>query len=76
MAYLLQNIPRTGPDALPDWACEPMPMPKTPSVYCKHGTFIGGPLGPDYICGWCEQGDEPHHGCGGNANANADCACE
>ena len=26
------------------------------SFYCKHGHFIGGPLGPDYICGLCESG--------------------
>jgi hypothetical protein len=22
--------------------------------YCKHGTFVGDPYGPDYICGQCE----------------------
>jgi len=25
---------------------------------CKHGTFIGNPYGGDYLCGWCESGDE------------------
>lgn len=24
--------------------------------YCKHGTFIGDPYGPDYMCGKCEDG--------------------
>lgn len=24
--------------------------------YCKHGTFVGSPLGGDYMCGWCELG--------------------
>lgn len=24
--------------------------------YCEHGTYIGTPLGPDFICGWCEDG--------------------
>jgi hypothetical protein len=26
------------------------------SQYCKHGTFIGSWWGPDYLCGWCEDG--------------------
>jgi hypothetical protein len=26
-------------------------------THCKHGTFIGGALGPDYLCGKCEMGD-------------------
>ena len=25
-------------------------------VYCKHGTYVGYPGGPDYICGACEMG--------------------
>ena len=25
--------------------------------YCKHGTFIGDPYGPDYLCGKCEDGE-------------------
>lgn len=25
-------------------------------VYCKHGSYIGYPGGPDYICGPCEDG--------------------
>jgi len=24
--------------------------------YCEHGTYIGSPYGPDYLCGWCEDG--------------------
>lgn len=26
------------------------------STHCKHGTFVGHPGGPDYLCGWCEDG--------------------
>jgi hypothetical protein len=26
------------------------------SQYCIHGTFIGSWWGPDYMCGWCEEG--------------------
>ena len=26
------------------------------SLYCKHGTYIGDPYGPDYLCGACEGG--------------------
>lgn len=26
------------------------------SVHCEHGTYIGHPGGPDYLCGWCEDG--------------------
>ena len=26
------------------------------SQYCVHGTFIGSWWGPDYLCGWCEDG--------------------
>ena len=29
------------------------------SNYCKHGTYIGDPYGPDYMCHWCEMGYEP-----------------
>lgn len=25
------------------------------SLYCKHGTYIGDPFGPDYLCGRCES---------------------
>lgn len=25
-------------------------------MHCVHGTYIGGPCGPDYLCGWCEDG--------------------
>ncbi len=27
------------------------------SLYCKHGNYIGGFWGVDYICGPCEDGD-------------------
>ena len=23
---------------------------------CRHGAYVGGPLGPDYLCGLCESG--------------------
>lgn len=26
------------------------------SQYCIHGTFIGSWWGPDYLCGYCEDG--------------------
>ena len=29
------------------------------SQYCAHGTFIGSWWGPDYLCSWCELGEEP-----------------
>lgn len=25
------------------------------SLYCQHGTYIGDPYGPDYLCGACES---------------------
>lgn len=25
--------------------------------YCRHGVFVGGSCGPDYMCGQCESGD-------------------
>ena len=28
-----------------------------PGDICKHGTYIGTPGGPDYLCGQCEDGD-------------------
>ncbi len=28
-----------------------------PVGYCKHGTYVGHPWGPDYLCGMCENGD-------------------
>lgn len=28
------------------------------NTYCKHGTYIGTPGGPDLLCHWCESGDE------------------
>ena len=27
-----------------------------PRQHCQHGTFIGSWWGPDYLCGWCEEG--------------------
>lgn len=27
-----------------------------PRQRCQHGTFIGSWWGPDYLCGWCEDG--------------------
>jgi hypothetical protein len=31
----------------------------TDGNYCKHGTYVGTPHGPDHMCGWCEDGTEP-----------------
>src|SRR5690606_40811521 len=28
-------------------------------MYCKHGNYIGTPYGADYMCHWCEMGEEP-----------------
>jgi hypothetical protein len=28
-------------------------------THCTHGTYVGYPGGPDYMCGWCESGEEP-----------------
>ncbi len=25
-------------------------------THCKHGTYVGHPGGPDYMCGYCEDG--------------------
>lgn len=25
-------------------------------LYCPHGTYVGDPYGPDYMCGVCENG--------------------
>jgi hypothetical protein len=25
-------------------------------THCEHGTYVGYPGGPDYMCGWCEDG--------------------
>ena len=30
-----------------------------PDYYCRHGNFTGNPYGADYMCGWCESGEEP-----------------
>jgi hypothetical protein len=30
-----------------------------PNYHCAHGTFTGNPYGADYMCGWCESGEEP-----------------
>jgi len=29
-----------------------------PRNYCRHGNFVGDPWGPDYMCGFCENGDD------------------
>jgi len=41
----------------PDGLCRDCYEDRIPSPYCKHGTYIGGPSGPDYICGPCEDGE-------------------
>lgn len=30
--------------------------PDNHQFYCQHGTYIGSPYGPDYMCMWCEDG--------------------
>jgi hypothetical protein len=27
------------------------------NTYREHGTYIGTPGGPDYLCGYCENGE-------------------
>lgn len=31
-------------------------MPRADELHCVHGTYIGGPCGPDYLCWLCEDG--------------------
>lgn len=45
------NGPVWGPDGL----CRDCYEDGIPSPYCKHGTYIGYPGGPDYLCGPCEM---------------------
>lgn len=47
-----QDGPMWGPDGL----CRDCYEDRIPSPYCEHGTFIGYPGGPDYLCGACEMG--------------------
>lgn len=47
------DAPVWGPDGL----CRDCYEDRIPSPYCKHGTYIGGPSGPDYLCHACENGD-------------------
>jgi hypothetical protein len=28
-------------------------------THCRHGSYTGYPGGPDYMCHWCEMGEEP-----------------
>jgi len=35
-----------------------MPTDDYDLTHCKHGTYIGYPGGPDYMCGRCEMGDD------------------
>lgn len=57
--------------------------------HCRHGTFVGDPYGPDYMCGSCEMGftdlcpvcgtlhfrkrDRQCSYCGGNLSAELNC---
>jgi hypothetical protein len=47
----------TGPVWGPDGLCRDCYEDRIPAPYCKHGTYIGYPGGPDYLCGPCEMGD-------------------
>lgn len=29
--------------------------------HCKHGTYVGDWAGPDYMCGYCEDGTSDYH---------------
>lgn len=44
-----------GPVWGPDSLCRPCYEQGMPSVYCKHGYYVGYPSGPDYLCGICED---------------------
>jgi len=33
-----------------------------PGDICPHGTYVGDAGGPDYICGYCEDGDDYPYG--------------
>ena len=33
----------------------PLGWRNVPGDTCKHGTYVGGPSGPDHICGHCED---------------------
>lgn len=33
----------------------PQGWDNVPGDRCEHGTYIGGPSGPDHICGECES---------------------
>ena len=46
-----------GPMWGPHGYCRDCYEDQIPSPYCEHGTYIGYPGGPDYICGMCEMGD-------------------
>jgi hypothetical protein len=36
--------------------CAPGEGHRVERSYCRHGIFVGDPYGPDYMCGWCEDG--------------------
>lgn len=40
--------------------CAPGEGHRVDTSYCRHGTFIGDPYGPDYLCHWCEEPDGDH----------------
>jgi hypothetical protein len=44
---------------MPDYVDEYGGDLQDPKQRCRHGTFIGSWSGPDYLCGWCESGEEP-----------------
>lgn len=46
-----------GPVWGPDSLCRDCYEAGIPEPYCQHGTYIGYPGGPDYLCGACEMGE-------------------
>lgn len=40
-----------------------------PGQYCRHGTWIGSWWGPDYLCPFCEGGDDEGEDEGGDGQA-------
>jgi len=35
----------------------PQGWSKTPGDRCKHGVYVGSAGGPDFMCGYCENGE-------------------
>jgi hypothetical protein len=44
---IARTVRRTVRDEEPDFS---------DATHCVHGSFVGDWAGPDYLCGWCEDG--------------------